>query len=249
MRIIFLQFLAAITAFCSTEELVVGTSSGYAPYVSLNPKGEYEGFDIDIAHLVAAKLKKKLVLKDLGSMPSLLIALKKEKIDAIIWAVSITEDRKKEMEMIYYQGEKVQTMPFLFWKKIPDGIEKIEDLEKLSKASICVEAGSSHDAVIQKYPGFKVRHLDKISDAIMELKFGKSAMTLVDHSLLNVLQSKNPDLKVLQLPLPKEAEVFGNGICINKKHRELAKEVQKIIDDLRKEGKIRELEKKWNVEG
>ncbi len=111
------------------ETFTVGTTSGYAPYVSLDSKGQYEGFDIDLAKLVAEKLNKKLVIKDLGSMPSLIIGLKQKKIDAIIWAVSITEERQRQMEMIYYQGEKITTMPLLFWSKIPEDIKGPEDLK------------------------------------------------------------------------------------------------------------------------
>ena len=121
----------ALGASSQAEEspFIVGTTSGYAPYVSLNAKGEYEGFDIDVAHLVAERMHKKLVIKDLGSMPSLLMALQKKKIDAAIWAISITEERQKSMSMVYYQGEKVTELPFVFWKEIPKGLSKMEDFK------------------------------------------------------------------------------------------------------------------------
>jgi polar amino acid transport system substrate-binding protein len=80
------------------SDFVVGTTSGYAPFVSLDAEGKYHGFDIDLAELLAIKLNKKLVIKDLGSMPSLMLGLKQKKIDALIWAVSITEDRMKNYE-------------------------------------------------------------------------------------------------------------------------------------------------------
>ncbi len=145
------------------ENFVVGMTSGYAPYVSLNEKGEYEGFDIDLANLIAQRLNRKLVLQDLGSMPSLLVAVQKKKIDAIIWAMSITEARRKEMDMIYYQGEKVTEMPFIFWNNLPDALAKIDDLAKIPNCTVCVESGSYQDAVLQNYPGVKVRYLDKIA--------------------------------------------------------------------------------------
>lgn len=59
---------------------VVGTTGGYAPYVSLNEKGDYEDFDIDVANCLSKKLGRDLVLKDLGSMPGFMIALKQGKI-------------------------------------------------------------------------------------------------------------------------------------------------------------------------
>lgn len=229
------------------ETFVVGTASGYAPYVSLNEKGEYEGFDIDLAHLLAKKINKKLVIQDLGSMPSLLLAVKKKKIDSVIWAVSITEERQKELEMVYYQGEKVTELPVIFWKEIPQGIKKIEDLSHDPKHFICVEAGSYQDSVLQKYPNLKLRHLDKITDSIMELKFGKSFASAIDNSLLSHVQKQYPELKVLLLPLPSNQHALGNGICLNKTDTVLIEKIKKAVEELRVEGKIAELEKKWKL--
>src|SRR5207249_4261464 len=67
------------------DALVIGTAAGYAPFVSINKQGEYEGFDIDVAQALTKKMGKKLVLKDLGSMTSLFMALEQGSIDAIIW--------------------------------------------------------------------------------------------------------------------------------------------------------------------
>lgn len=229
------------------EKFVVGMASGYAPFVSLNGKGEYEGFDIDLAHMVAERLNRKLVLQDLGCMTSLLVAIQKKKIDAIMWAMSITDDRKKEMEMIYYQGEKVTEMPFAFWKEVPAGVSKIEDLAKIPNCTVCVESGSYQDAVIQKYPELKVKYLDKITDAIMEIKCRKALVTTIDNSLLNRVQAQYPELKIVNFPLPENQQTLGNGICMNKDSQELSGKVKKIIADLTAEGKIAELEKKWGL--
>lgn len=256
-KIIFSVFVASYLSVISAEtgktapveKFVVGTASGYAPYVSLNEKGEYEGFDIDFAHLVAERLNKKLVIQDLGSMTSLLVALQKKKIDAIIWAMSITEERRKEMNMVYYQGEIVADMPFLFWKEAPEGIETIEDLASKTDKTICVEAGSAQDIALRKYPSLKIRFLDKITDGIMDLKYGKSFATSIDSSLVRLLQSRYPELKVLKLPLPENLHTFGCGVCLHKEANEMTAKLEKITADLRAEGKIAELEKKWNLEG
>ena len=184
-------------SFAAEGTFVVGTASGYAPYVSLNEKGEYEGFDIDIAHRLAEKLNTKLVLKDFGNMPSLLIALQKKKVDAVIWAVSITPERQKAMTMIYYQGENETHLPFLFWKKVPEGIAKIEDFAKQPNRVICVEAGSFQDHILQTYPTLQLRCLDKIADAIMDLKYGKAFATVADSSLVRRLKSQYPEVQSL----------------------------------------------------
>lgn len=230
------------------ESFVVGMASGYAPYVSLNEQGEYEGFDVDLARLIAERMHRKLVLQDLGGMTSLLVALQKSKIDAIVWAMSITEERQKEMDMVYYQGDMTTDISLLFWGEAPSGIEKIEDLAKL-KGTICVEAGSYQDTVLRQYPSLKVRFLDKITDGLLDIKYKKSLALAIDSSLIGRLQAQYPELKVLRLPLPETQQSLGNGICINKEKRATTAEIEKIIAELRAEGKIAELEKKWNLAG
>ncbi|MBS0628124.1 MAG: transporter substrate-binding domain-containing protein [Verrucomicrobia bacterium] len=229
------------------EPFVVGTTSGYAPYVSLNEKGEYEGFDIDVANLLVKKLDRELVLKDLGSMPGLMIGLKQGKVDALIWAISITEERMKNMEMVYYQGEKVLEMPFIFWEKVPSYITSIEDFTKETQKMICVEVGTYQEDVLRKFPNLSLKFLDKITDVLLDVKYGKSWGAAVDFSLLPRIKASYPDIKVLTLPLPLTEQSLGNGICLSKSNKSLADQVQVAIKELIEEGKIRELERKWNL--
>ncbi len=231
------------------ENLVVGTTSAYAPYVSLDDKCEYVGFDIDFAQALSQKLNKNLVIKDLGSMPALMLALKQNKIDAIIWAISITEERQKQMEMIYYQGEKVTSMPLLFWKKIPEGIASIKNMENNPKITICVEAGSFQENFLSKISGLKLKQVDKVMDAILEIKYGKSTATMIDPSLLATVLKQFPNLAIMDIPLPFNEQSFGNGICLTKQNKALIAEIRQAVKELQNEGKILELEKKWNLGG
>lgn len=244
-------FMVSMKLFAGAElePLVIGTSSGYAPYVSLNAQGEYEGFDIDFAQALAKKLNRKLVIKDGGSMPSLLLALQQEKVDLLIWGISMTEDRMQKMKMIYYQGEKVTQMPFLFWKKVPEGIGSIEDLGKNAKYSVSVEAGSFQESVLKKYPQVRLKQVEKITDAIMEIRFGKSIAAMTDQALVEKLTTQYPDIKVLYLPLKPGEYSLGSGMCMNKTDQQLADEVKTATEQLMSEGTVAELEKKWNLRG
>lgn len=247
-------FFSCLFFFCSNLQaqdatFTVGTASGYAPYVSLNNQGEYEGFDIDLAKLVAEKLNKTLVIKDLGSMPSLMLGLKQQKVDALIWAISITQEREKQMEMIYYQGEKVTTMPLVFWETIPENVKNPEDLRKFSKKPICVEAGSYQEQVLKTYPGLDLKNVDKVMDAILEIKFGKSIAIALDSSLIPFAKKQTPQLQILYFPLAPSLQSLGNGICVSKKNRELAMQIKRAVQELTEEGKIQALETKWMLGG
>ena len=240
-----LSCIYIFTIFSEERTLLVGTASGYAPFVSLNAEGQYEGFDIDVANLLSQKLNKSLKIIDLGTLPSLFLALEQGKIDVVIWAISITEQRSKKMQMIYYQGEKELTIPFLFWEKLPEDISCLDDLCKDPKKKICVEAGSWQESVIEDLPN--VIRLDCLTSALLELQYGKSYAVAVDPSLASSLLEKNPKLKALALPLPLHKQSLGNGICIAKKNTYLASKVQEVVTCLIKEGKILELEKKWGL--
>lgn len=228
--------------FATESELVVGTTSGYAPFVSLNEQGKYEGFDIDFSEQLAQKLNKKLVIKDCGSMPSLMMALKQKKIDLLIWAVSITEERQKAFNMVYYQGPQTTEMPVVFWEKIPEGITKIEDLN-----DIAIEAGSFQAEVIGNYSQITTKFVDKVDDAVMEIRYGKSKAALIDPALVTKYQSRFKQVKVLKLPLAPSEQSLGNGICIAKDRTELYQAVIKAVEELRLSGEIAKLENKWGL--
>jgi len=255
MKNLYIIFLAFIFVYCpiifsNEDTFVVGTSSGYAPFVSLNKKGTYEGFDIDFAHALAKKMNKKLILKDLGSMNSLMVALNQKKIDVIIWAISITQDRMKNLTLIHYQGKKETKYPIIFWKKIPEIFsENIESLCKTPKDFVCVEAGSAQEDILKSYSKLNIRYIEKITDGIMEIKYGKSIATICDTSLLPNLCKQNPELIVQYLDLPPSQIINGFGLAIKKTNKKLSDQVSKAVDELKKDKTISILEKKWNLVG
>ena len=229
------------------NDLIVGTTSGYAPYVSINSEGEYEGFDIDIAKALSNKLGRRLVIKDFGSMPALILALKQNKADILIWSISITQERQKQMAMVYYQGEKTTTLPLVFWEKIPDNIKNLEEMANNPNAVISVEAGSFQENVLIDVPGLNLKQVEKVSDAILELKYGKSLAVLIDNSQKQIYTKKFPNLKNLTISLPESKQSMGNGICINLKNVDLIDAIQKAVNELFDDGTIADLETKWKL--
>lgn len=229
------------------DDLIVGTTSGYAPYVSINAEGEYEGFDIDIAKALANKLGRRLVIKDFGSMPALILALKQNKADILIWSISITQERQKQMAMIYYQGEKTTSLPLLFWGEVPDTIKNLEDMANYPNAVISVEAGSFQENVLLSVPGLNLKQVEKVCDAVLELKYGKSQAVLVDNSQKIKYMEKFPKIKSLSINLPESKQSMGNGICLNSNNKDLIEAVQKAVNELFNDGIIANLEVKWKL--
>ena len=223
---------------------IVGTTAGYAPWVSINQSGEYEGFDVDVMHALAKQMGKKLEIKDLGSMPSLFIALNQNKIDAIIWGMSITQSRLEAVAMVKYQGDVENSYPLLFWEKIPDGVTSIAEM---AEKTVCVEPASAQDAVLSKYPLIIKMPVEKVDDALLNIQYGKAAAALVEPAIAKKFKNKYPHIQTLDVPLDSEDQVQGVGICIQKNKNALIEQVTEAVNVLRENGTIAEFEKKWNI--
>lgn len=245
---IILIILALILSSCNNEKdlqncLIVGTNSGFVPYESLDNNGQLEGFDMDLANLIAQKLGKKLIIKDM-SFDALIISLAQNKVDLILAGISITKERLKKISMLHYLGEPLKKLPLIFWQIIPENVKNINDLKNIDK-TICVQSGTIQAEIISKYNFLKIKYLENISDLITEIKYGKSIATVLEPKVFKVLKKNFPELKSLDFFIEENFQEFGNGIGIKKDNIILTKQIQNIIDQFKKDKTIEKLEKKW----
>jgi ABC-type amino acid transport substrate-binding protein len=227
-----------------SNQLVVGVMSGYVPFAQFDEQGNLVGFDIDVAVVLARKLNKKLVIKDMN-LAALLISLQQNKIDLVLSGLCITPERQKVINMVYYQGTPTTTFPLVFWKQIPKDITTIEDLKKYPEATVCVEPGSAQESFLLSFDFLNLRQISNPIDCIMDIKYGKSLAVMLDPDIFPSLQQKNLELKVLNIQLPQEFQSKGCGIAINKENKTLVKQVSEIITELKSDGTLKTLEQKW----
>lgn len=230
---------------CDADNFIVGTAAAYAPFVSINEKGDYEGFDIDVAQSLAQNMNKKLVIKDLGSMAPLFMALEQGTVDAIMWGLSITNERLKKVTMVRYQGETTVSYPLIFWQTIPAHVKSIEDMKGLT---VCVEPTSSQDAVLSNYPSIDKKPTEKVDDALLNIRYGKTDAAFVEPAIAKKFKTKYPQIKVIDVPLAKKDQVQGVGIAIKKENRQLSNKLEQAVRNLQSSGIIKCYEEKWGLE-
>ncbi len=228
----------------NANRFVVGIAANYAPFISINECGDYEGFDIDVANSLAEKLGKKLALKDLGSMAPLFMSLQQGSVDAIMWGISITQDRLKKVAFVRYQGQTTTSYPLIFWGSIPEGITSITDMKGLT---VCVEPASSQEPVLDSYPFIIKRQTERVDDALLNVQYGKADAALVEPAIALKFKKRFPEIQTLEVPLAQKDQVQGVGIALKKENCALRKEIQQAIDELKREGIIQAYEKKWNI--
>lgn len=230
------------------KELVVGMMSGWPPFMSVNQRGEYEGYDVDVARLIAKRLGRELEIKDLGAVQTLFIALEQGIIDMAMSALDRTQKRMQELNMVRYTDREYTSVALLFWQKVPTGIASLRDLANAG-LTVCVEPGSGQEEYLNSVPNLSKKILPAITDMVMDLRFGKAAALVVEQQVARRLSKQIPELISLTEPLPAAFAVYGDGIALKKSNTVLAAQVTKAIEQLTQEGLLQQLAQKWQIDG
>lgn len=220
----------------------------WAPFMTINSNGEFEGFDVDVAQELASRMGKKLEIQDLGSLAPCFIALEQNKIDMIISDLDITEQRLAKLDMIQYTGEGTTFFELAFWNSIPATVQSIDDLRAMPDAVVCAEAGSAQEKFLDQYTYITKKPMSSATDMLLDLKYGKSLAVILEPRIAARFKKQEPSIKTLPVPLPKAFQVYGCGIGINKKRPELSATVTAIIATMKADGTLAALEKKWGLE-
>jgi arginine transport system substrate-binding protein len=243
LGIVFVKHFQATEA-PSQENLIVGLQCGYPPFEFMDTSGKIVGFDVEIAEILADKLHKKLIIKDM-EFEGEILSLKQGKIDLIISGMNITPSRLKEIMMVSYHGEQATSLSLIFWNEIPEGINTIEDIASLPNPAISVESGSIPEMFMNHYANIHAKSFQGALGPLMDVKYGKSVANLVEPDVAEYLKTQHPEIKILNVPLPNEETIMGFGIGIKKGNQELFQQIQTIIQDLKASGELKQLEDKW----
>jgi arginine transport system substrate-binding protein len=225
------------------DELIVGLESGYPPFEFVDTHGEVIGFDVDIARLIASKLGKKLVIKDMD-FDSEILSLQQGKIDLIISGMNITPSRKKVIHMVPYHGADATSLSLIFWSEIPSTVKTLQDIAALPNPVVSVQVGSVADEYLSLFPQIQKRVLQGALAPFLDVKYGKSAATLVETEVAVYLHDQHPTTHVLEIPL-EGSQVNGFGIGIKKTNTSLIDEIEAVVHNLHTTSDLQNLEGKW----
>lgn len=235
--------LAAAGAASAQETLRIGTEGAYPPFNNLTADGQLEGFDIDIAKALCEEMKVtcEFVTQDWdGIIP----ALQAGKFDAIIASMSITEERKKQVD---FTSKYYNTPPAIVAPKDTDikGVSK----EDLAGKTIGVASSTTHfNYSTATYTDSEIKAYPSSQEFLLDLANGRLDAANDDISVLEEWL-KTPDGACCKLvgsitPVP-EIHGPGAGIAVRKGESELVEKFNAAIDAIRKNGKYKEINDKY----
>ncbi|EJO5348345.1 amino acid ABC transporter substrate-binding protein [Clostridium botulinum] len=224
-------------------EFVVGLDDSFPPMGFKNDKGEIVGFDIDLAKEVSKRLDVKAVFKPV-QWDGVVLSLNNKDIDVIWNGLTITENRKKQINFSKPYVENKQII-------VVNNNSTIKSKKDLNKKTVGIQLGSSSEAALNSDKNFvnSLKELKKYSnntEALMDLQAKRVDAVVVDEVVGRYYISKKPNIfKVLD-------EDFGSesyGIGFRKTDNSFREAVDKALDEIIKDGTADKISKKWFGKG
>jgi arginine/ornithine transport system substrate-binding protein len=219
-----------------------GIEGAYPPFSWTEADGSLKGFDVDMANALCTEMqvKCKIVAQDWdGIIPSLLA----RKYDAIIAAMSITEERKQKID---FTG-KYALIPNKFIAKKGAGL----NFDDLSGQKIAVQRATTHDKYLTDNYGDTVDivRYGSFDEAYLDLANGRVAAVLGDASALEegVLNKAGGEAYEFVGPSLTDPKWFGEGfgIAVRKQDKDLTKKLDEAIISLREKGIYQDIAAKY----
>ena len=228
----------------ATEEskIVIGLDDEYAPMGFKNEQNEIVGFDVDLAKEAAKRLNSKVEFKaiDWNSKEA---ELKSGRIDIIWNGLDITPERQENM---LFSDPYMDNRQIIFVKKGNDqGIMAESDL---AGKAVGTQAGSTAEAYIDKNEGLKnsFREFKTYGDyvsAFMDLENGRIDALVCDEIVGRYAMSKQGDkFDALNVTVGPVSEF---GFAFRKDNTELRDKVQKVFDEMVKDGSATKISEQW----
>ncbi|WP_052947586.1 transporter substrate-binding domain-containing protein [Aneurinibacillus tyrosinisolvens] len=219
----------------SSKKIRIATYADSPGWSVLNAKGEYEGYDPDIARKLAAVLGAEIEFVTTDGVNRIPL-LESDKADVAISVFTPTDERAKSINFtIPYSAAGIVPM---FKKGQP--INSWKDLEG---KKISVARGTTSDMAITKYvKGAELVKFDAVADAFMALKTGKVDAFAEEDGITLDLAKKNPEFQLMPGQPFKPAYI---AMGVKKGDQEWLNYLNNFIRNLNYSGEGAELYKKW----
>ena len=229
-KVIILIMLLITLGGCNkkSNELVMVTEAGFAPY-EYYENGEIVGVDVDIAREIAKYLGKELVVKDIA-FDSIINEVKTGKADFGAAGISYSENRAKNVDFSINYAVSKQVV-------IVKNDSNIKNINEISNKKIAVQLGSIADTyVTENYKDANIVRQKKYLAAIEDLKTGKVDCVVMDELPASEIVASNDGIKILSGALTNDSY----GMIVKKGNKELLDAINKVLENLKSEGKIDE---------
>jgi polar amino acid transport system substrate-binding protein len=220
--------------------LRAGVNAGLLNFGYLDPKsGQIEGFEIDLVRQLA-----QTIFGDTSPSHYRLVALtvpqripfvQDGKVDVVVDAVTITCDRKKDVDFstVYYDAQQ---------RVLVASNSSATNITSLTGQPVCASAQSTPIQVMNALPAPpRPVGMPQAIDCLVALQQGTIPAISTDDSILLGFKAQDPNTKIIGSSL---ADV-PYGMAISRAHPDFVRFVNGVLAELRANGTWRRLYDKW----
>lgn len=213
--------------------LTFGTNAEFPPFEFVAGTGvidQYDGIDMAIAKQIAEENGMTAAVENM-EFDSLLVALQNGQIDAVIAAMTVTEERKEAVDFSvpYYTATQVMIV------KEDSDIAAAADM---ADKKICVVQGYTGEICVNEM-GYPYEAFKKGTEAVMELVNGKCDVVVIDSATAQKYVDDNEGLKIVEDAEAFESEEYA--VAVQKGNTALLDMINNVIEAKLADGTISEL--------
>jgi cystine transport system substrate-binding protein len=226
--------LAGCGGGSDADTLKVGTEGTYSPFSFQGTDGKITGYDVEIAEAVGTKLGKKVEFVQ-TPWDAIFAGLEAKRFDLVANQVTINDERKGKYDLSepYTVSEGV-----IVTRADNNAITTLADL----KGKTTAQSATSNWATVAKDAGANVEAVEGFVQAIQLLKDGRVDATVNDTLAVGEYQKQSNDngVKIAGTTGDTSEQAFAA-----RKDSGLIADVNKALDQLRAEGKLKEISEKY----
>ena len=217
----------------------IGVNIDSKPFCFINKKGEYEGYDVDLANYIAnIILKNHSNVKFIPVTPAnRMIKVSTGEVDIVIATMTITPQRESIIDFSIPYDTAGQAL-------LVKSDSKITTMSELANQNVGVIWGTTAEKnMLSLMPSANIIGYKTYKEAYKGLKKGHIVAITSDDTILNRYALEDKDVKLL--PKRYSREPYGIGFQKGASSDKLREEVNNAIIDLKEKNVINRLHRKW----
>lgn len=249
-----LLFLLTMVGFANADVLAeiktngvmkVGTSADYPPYEFKDSADKFTGFDMDLVTEVAKRMGVKIQIVDMG-FDTLIAALQKNKVDAVIAAMQGTAERDKKVDFskVYHEIKDA------FLVKAGSGITMKSPYDAAG-LRVAVQTGTIQEKWAKKNlvdagktPKENLFSYERVDQAAMDVAAGRvDVLFIVSDPAKSHAEKAGLEIALITT----ETVSAGQVIAIPEGEATLKAEIDSAIDAIIEDGTMKQLMDKYGL--
>lgn len=246
---IILLILSALILSCVSpnsekQKLIVGTTGDYRPLSYREENGEYWGFCIEVAEKIASRLGKQIVLVQ-TSWPTISddVLAEPKRFDFAIGGITITESRKKTMDMS--DGYLKNGKTILCRAEDAQKFRSLADIDKENVRVMVNPGGLNEKFARENLKNAKIIVFNQNEEIPNQIAIGNA-----DIMITEITEAPWYVKNDIRLSAPLLSAPFTNGeigVLMQKNQEDLLNEVNRTIQEMKKDGSLRRLHEKYGL--